>query len=380
MKPTGKSVIRAAAMLLGTVVGAGIFGVPYAIVRGGTIPAIVSFVFVGFVVIFFYLLYGEVILRTKTRHRLPGFAERYLGAWGKRIATISSVVGVYGVLTAHGILGGIFLQAVIGPYLGGGARMWGVIYFFIVTIITYFGLGVVARVESALTVSFLILIALITGWALLEAQGKALLQPGSGDIFLPYGVIFFSLLGSTAIPQMRDALGSRTRLLGWTMVWTLLVAIVGTALFAFAVVGVSGGATSQDALQGLVGALGSRVIVIGSVIGLLTVATTSFAVALYLREVYQYDFKIKKSFAWILVVAVPLALYLAVSPSFINTLAVTGAFMGGLDGILIALMHRRAIMHGDRIPEYHITAPRIMSDALIIIFALGILIGLYKLF
>ncbi len=366
--------MQAAAMLLGTVIGAGIFGVPYAIVHGGTGAALVSFIFVGFVVIFFYLLYGEVVLRTRAHHRLPGFAERYLGVWGKRVATVSSVLGVYGVLTAHLIIGGIFLQAVLGPYLGGGERVWVVVYFLMVAVVSFFGLGLVSRVESWLTILFLALIAGVTLWALPHIRGDELWQRGRGDIFLPYGVIFFSLLGSTAIPQMRDALGAGGRLLRATIIFSLAIAIVFTTLFAFTVVGVSGSFTTQDALSGLRGVLGNNAFYTVSLIGLLTVITTSFAVALYLREVYQYDFKFDKITAWLLVIGIPFLFYIFVSPSLINTLSVTGAVMGGLDGILITLMHRRAIAHGDRKPEYAVPFPRWFGNAFILVFIIGIIL------
>ena len=380
MKSTGKNLFNTASLLIGTVVGAGIFGLPYAIVQGGIASAILFFIFVCFVVTICYLLYGEVVLRSRAPHRLVGYAEKYLGQWGNRTALLGSVLGVYGILTAHLIIGGIFLQAIFGFRFDHDRNFWGLAYFAVVATVTFFGLRLVSRVESWLTVLFLFLILGLTAWALPHAHFIYLVQKGSGEIFLPYGVIFFSLIGSTAIPQLRDTLGGNVRAVKPVIFWSMILSAFFTALFALAVVGVSGSATSMDALQGLSARLGDRVVFVGSIIGLLTVITTSFAVALHLREVYTLDFHIKRVLAWGLVFVVPPILYLYLTPNFINAVAFTGAFMGGLDGILITLMHRHARVLGDRTPEYEIRIAPWIGNILIAIFVFGILIEMIQIF
>ena len=374
---TGR-ILRAGAMLVGTVVGAGIFGIPYAIAQGGAWVALIYFFAIGGIVIFIYLAYGEVVLRTRGTHRMVGYAEHYLGRWGRRLATAISVVGIYGILTAHLIIGGFFLQVVLGPAFPQPDIFWSTVYFLIVATVVFFRLAVVAKVETWLTGTFLILIVMITAWAARFVSIAHFALPGSGSMFLPYGVIFFSLIGASAIPQMRDALAPRTRLMRPVMVGSLLTAIIFTAVFAFIIFGVTGAVTTADALLGLRSVAGNAIVILGSGFGLLSVLTTSMAIALYLKEVYEFDYHFDKTFSWFLAVVVPYLFLVFFSPNFIHTVAITGAVMGGMDGILIVLMHRRAKIKGDRKPEYHIWFPRPLGNLLMLLFALGIVLELWS--
>ena len=76
-------VFRAISALVGTVIGAGIFGIPYVVAKIGFLPGIFYLLTLGTLVLFLNLLYGEVILRTPGDHQLTGYAEIYLGKFGK---------------------------------------------------------------------------------------------------------------------------------------------------------------------------------------------------------------------------------------------------------------------------------------------------------
>ena len=78
-----KNFLFALSVLLGTIVGAGIFGIPYVISKSGMIPGFFYFLILGGAVLLIHLFFGEIILRTKGEHRLVGLAQRYLGRWGR---------------------------------------------------------------------------------------------------------------------------------------------------------------------------------------------------------------------------------------------------------------------------------------------------------
>jgi tyrosine-specific transport protein len=106
----------AVALLLGTMIGAGTFGVPYAISRSGIIAGFFYFLFLTGVIILIHLFFGEVVLRTKEKRRLPGYAEKYLGNKGKILATFAIIFGTTLVLLAYIILGGEFLEILLSPF------------------------------------------------------------------------------------------------------------------------------------------------------------------------------------------------------------------------------------------------------------------------
>ena len=58
------------------------------------------------------LMAGEIVLRTKKQHQLTGYAEKYLGKWGKRLMMFSMAFSIYGALTAYLIGEGEVLKAI----------------------------------------------------------------------------------------------------------------------------------------------------------------------------------------------------------------------------------------------------------------------------
>ena len=72
----------AAFTLTGTIVGAGILGLPYVFSRSGFFIGFFWLILLGLIMLFVNLCLGEISLRTKKIHQLPGYAEKYLGKKG----------------------------------------------------------------------------------------------------------------------------------------------------------------------------------------------------------------------------------------------------------------------------------------------------------
>ncbi len=92
---------RAMATLVGTVIGAGIFGIPYVIAKIGFLPGIFYLLILSALVLILNLIYGEIILRTHGDHQLTGYGEIYLGKRGKFLATLAIFTAAYGALLAY---------------------------------------------------------------------------------------------------------------------------------------------------------------------------------------------------------------------------------------------------------------------------------------
>ena len=75
--------------LVGTIVGAGIFGIPFAMLKSGIVPGLFYLFLLGAIICLLHLFFGEVCLRTSGKHRLVGYANIYLGKWGKTVATLT---------------------------------------------------------------------------------------------------------------------------------------------------------------------------------------------------------------------------------------------------------------------------------------------------
>ena len=65
--------------LTGTIIGAGILGLPYVFAKSGFLVGIFWLIAIASIMIFVNLAMGEITLRTKGNHQLPGYANKYLG-------------------------------------------------------------------------------------------------------------------------------------------------------------------------------------------------------------------------------------------------------------------------------------------------------------
>ena len=121
-------------------------------------------------------------------------------------------------------------------------------------------------------------------------------------------------------------------------------------------------------------------IIFGNLFAAFAMFTSALTLALAMKEIYHFDFKIQKTIAWVLTMTIPLLIFLSGAKSFINIIGITGAFAGGIDGILVVLMFWKARKMKLRVPEYNLGKKTLIGAILIVIFALGILYQLFNLF
>ena len=158
-----KNFLYATATLVGTIIGVGIFGIPFVISKSGFLIGLSWLILLGAVSILINLSYGEIILRTKGIHRLTGYAEKYLGLWGKRLAAISLLFGFYGALLAYIIIGGEFLFAIFSPLLGGTVLIYSLALFIFWAWGIFRGIKMIAPAEFIMTVLLLLTVVIILG-------------------------------------------------------------------------------------------------------------------------------------------------------------------------------------------------------------------------
>ncbi len=363
----------AVAILIGMIVGAGTFGIPYVFSQAGFMLGFFYLVLLGAAVMLEHLFYGEVILRTNEPCRLVGYADKYFGQWTKKIVTFTVLFEYYGALLAYLILGGQFLSLIFGRWLGGSELLWVLIFFLVGAFGIFWRLNTLARNELWLVVLLLIavVILLVKGAPLIQAVNFGGLN--FSKFFLPYGVILFSLAGAAAIPEMRQVLHGQESQLKAAIIWGTAIPVILYFLFALVVVGVTGSQTTQEAISGLATHLGSWVIILGAVFGFLAVYTSFLVLGVAIKKIYQQDYKMRGTWAFFLACLVPLVAYLAGLKNFVLIIGFIGAVFSGLDGILTLSIYFRARRAGDRRPEYHLPWAKILGLLLIALFGFGII-------
>lgn len=377
--PVTRHYPRAVAMLIGTMVGVGIFGVPYVMVQSGVVIGLVHFAVLTAVILLVHLAFAEITLRTQAHHRLVGYAGVYFGTPAKAIAACSAILGMYGALLAYIIVSGQFLAQLVGPTLGGSATTYSFIFAILGALAVAKGLRLIEELEFVLTAFIFLAIALIAIVGLQRIDPIHWTGINLRHAFLPYGVVLFSLGGVSAIAELRDILRGRERLLPRAIAWGTILASLLTVLFALVVVGVSGPHTTEEAIAGLAPSLGNSIVVLGAFLGFLTIATSFLMLALYVREVYEYDFHFPRWASFVLAVVVPVVIFALGNPGFIQVVIVTGAIFGGLDGILVALIALRARSRGDRTPEFRVRLPGFVYWIVALVFAAGMVMTIQEL-
>jgi tyrosine-specific transport protein len=366
-------------ILTGTVVGAGIFGIPYVVAKVGFISGLVYLIVLGLVVAVEILCYGEVILRTKEFHQSTGYAEKYLGKWGKLVMSFSLVFGIYGALLAYMIGVGDFLYSLIGEFLGGTPVLYATIFFILASLAILVGLGMVIKIEKGMFLVLLAVVLLIFVLGVRHVQFDNLIAFDLKNIFLPYGVILFAFTGISAIPDMSRTLRREESKLKKAIMIGMVTVFVVYLLFSFVIVGISGKNTSEEAVVGLEKLLGKKIFIIGAILGILTMATSFLTLGLALKEMFVYDFGFHKTLAWVVACFVPFIFFLLGLVGFVRVLGIVGSITGGISGILVFLMYFRAKKTGDQKPAYTVNIPKILVYFLCGLFGLGAIYQIYYL-
>jgi len=368
-----KNFLFALSTLIGTIVGAGVFGIPYVINRSGIIPGFFYFFILGGAVLLIHLFFGEIVLRTKEKQRLIGYSQRYLGKWGKILITIAVILGVAGALLAYLILAGDFLEILFSPYTNLTSFYFSLIFGVVLSCFIFRGIKLIAPTELFTNFLFFSVIAIIFSLCLPRINFSNLPLFNLPDIFLPYGVILFSLIGWSAISEITEILktAEEKKSLKKILILGTIIATVFYILFSLGIIGITGGKTSTDVLSGLIPFLGGKIIFFGALAGLITLADSFLILGLYLRNTFIYDLKISKNLACLTACGIPLILFLIGFRSFIGTIGFVGTVLGVIEGVIIILIFKKAKTMNDRQPEYSLKIPSALLYFLIAIFIFG---------
>ncbi|MBN2112402.1 amino acid permease [Candidatus Woesearchaeota archaeon] len=365
-----KHFYAAIATLVGTIIGAGVLGIPYIIAKAGFLTGLVNLVVLGIAVLLLYLYLGEVVLRTRGNHQLTGYAEIYLGKFGKKLMVFAMVFGIYGALIAYLIGEGETLAAL---FSSSNHLLFSIIFFVIVSSIIYKGLKAIENSELLLATLVVIIIVFISVFTIPKINTANLAVFNPKAIFIPYGVILFALAGSIAIPEMKEELVNNKKILKKAIIIGALIPSIMYIVFSLVIVGAMGASTTEVATIGLAEILGQKVFMLGNIFAVLAMATSFLTLGLALKEMYHYDYHINEKISWLLTIIPPFVLFLALKKSFVGVIGLTGGIAMGLEGALIVLMYRKAKKLGARKPEYEMIKCSAIEYCLMLIFAAGII-------
>lgn len=367
-------------LLVGVIVGAGMFALPYAVAQAGLVWGVVHMTVAFCVLTLAHILYGEVVYISQGMHRLPGYARMHLSPWAGRLALLSALIGFYGALVAYGILGGVFLAHLFA--LPNAMHTLSILFFAVGALVLALPLARVGFANFVLTTFLVVFVFVLASYALPYVNVSAIPLINNASWFLPYGIFLFAFAGASTIPDVADLFAKkRTKLFRRVVVLATVIPLLLYTVFIVSVVGVMGATTPRDAISGLEGVLGSSAVRLGSLIGLLAVFTSFLALGADLKNIFRLDYNWSRIAAWVAVIAVPPALFLLGFTNFIATVGLVGAVAIGIDGGIIVLM-AIAVRRKGLIEPHNgfLHVPQVLLWVVATAFALGVVYELATFF
>lgn len=367
--------IRAVGTMVGSVVGVGVFGLPYAFVQSG--PALGALVLLAIAALLgtLQLMYAEVALHVPGSHRLVGYTRQVLGERWARFSILALSAAQWGAMLAFLIVGGKFLFTLLSPVFGGTEVVYAMLMAVLAATLLVRGIQFVARVEIGVIGAVLFLFAFITLAALPHARLAHLAGVHWNAVLIPYGVALFALSGVGIIPEMKAVLGARQHMqlpravvLGTALITALYL------IFALVVSAALGARTTEVAFEGLVPLLGGSFAVVTSLLGSVTVLSIFTMTGIELTNAFRYDLRLSPRMAVACAVAFPVLLYLVGVRELIGVLMFVGSVFGGTVAVLIVVLYER--VRSGALPHPHrcLNLPSALSWGVVVIFVSGIIL------
>lgn len=331
-----KKFLAAMFTLSGTIIGAGILGLPYVFAKSGFLIGIFWLLVIGSMILYVNLALGEITLRTKGNHQLPGYANRYLGKWGKRIMFFALVFGIYSALLAYLIGEGNSFAKLI-PF-DVSPIFYGIIFWMFMTMLLGHGMKELKRIETWGVMTIIVIVFGMFCRYLHNVDVGNLVTINHGNLLFPIGVVFFAMHGFSSMPEVRREIKGRESLFKKAIIFGTLIPIVLYILFSVIFIGRLGTNINEVATL----SFGPFV----TVLGIFTMLTSYFVLSFALHDMYKYDIKLNKVWNFALTSFIPLVLYILIQvfklASFNEILGIGGTVSSGIMGIIILVMAKKA--------------------------------------
>jgi len=335
-------------LLSGTIIGAGIFSLPYAFLAAGIWASVALLCVVTSAFLIFHLLYADIVARDGDDHRLEGFARMHAGMPGYVAAIAISVVQELFTLTIYLVLSMSFARLLLGV----GWEFTGMVAFWIIGSLALISkTRRVALWEAVATASIILIVAIVGVWGI-HAWGKIahmapLLPQNIGTALIPFGLLLFAFNGRTAISTVVHyfrflPIKKRFRLIKKSIIAGTLIPAGVYVIFVFGVVGLSSGAVSQDTITGLSRSLPLWFGIVFGALGILSLVSSYFAIGLDVKNSLRFDVGFSSAGAIALTFAIPLLLFLLGFQNFIWLVEIVGGFFIGLEGVLMLVLWHRS--------------------------------------
>lgn len=335
-----RELIVPTAIVSATIMGAGMFSLPYVFNKSGLITGVFYLIIFGLVLAVTHFLYSEVIRATPGDHRLLGYAKTYFGWSGWIISALTTGLGLILISTIFLALSSSFIKLIFPGLTSFQATL---LFWFVVSVPLFLKIKKIAILESVV-VSSVVFIALgifIFGFFNFHSSRINLFSPAL--LLLPYGAVLFSMYGRSAISSVinyaKENNIGRAGIKRAITIGTFVPAVV-YSLFVIGALNLSK-TVSPDMVSGLV-YLPNFVIAIIGCLGIFSLWESSTSLSEENIGVFSRDIGLNEVLAKFVIIFAPLFLYVLGLSNFISLIGIVGGVFITIEGILIVMMWQRA--------------------------------------
>ncbi|MFW6283426.1 MAG: aromatic amino acid transport family protein [Minisyncoccales bacterium] len=373
IKKKNKNFLTAVSVIVGTIVGVGFLGIPYVAAKAGFFVTMIHLVIIGSLILIINLSFGEIILRTKGQRHITGYAYKYLGKKGKDIMFILFNLAIISALLAYMIGVGESLSFLFFGSIDYFIPI-GALFGFTMSYFLWGGITSLRKFEKIGVITIIILTIFIIVFYSKNIYYPNLFEFNKSYLFLPFGVILFSLMEFFTFPAVRKILRKNEILMKRAIIIGTIIPVLFYMLFALIVVGFAGSKTPEISTI----AFGPLFIILGIV----TIFTSYLGLGTALERSYMLDYRNKKKNAWFKSTIIPIILFLIIGffdfITFTRVLSIGGVFAGGLIGMMVLAIHKKANTQGNRIPEYKVNINKIIAFIIIFILIIGVITEIWS--
>ncbi len=364
--------LKAISLIVGTIVGGGIFGLPYAIEKSGFVLGTSIMIAISGISTLILLLLGEVALRTKKVLQVVGLAEKYVGKKAKWIMLFIQLVTIYGALLSYLIGIGRAANAITGI----NEKVASTLFFVIAAPIIYFGIKAIEKSNSFLTVLKIAFIIAISIVLLPKINVKNLQKIDYKNILFPYGIMMFAFMGYSCIPNLERMMEKNKKEMKKVIIVSMAIITLIYLLFSIAFVGVYGENVKDIATASIKGKLS----IFANILTIITLSTPFLLLGWALKDIFIFDYNLPKPIPWLLAVFPPFIFYLISNTTFVTALNVSGAIAGSLSYFLIAAIVLKSEKVREEKPPYVIKNKKVILAMILIFSTIGFIYTLLSLF
>ncbi|NCN52964.1 hypothetical protein GW950_00695 [Candidatus Wolfebacteria bacterium] len=329
-----------ASILAGTLIGAGVFSLPFVFNESGMGTGLFYMAFLTIFFTFIHLLYADMAIRTPGEHRFVSYSQMYLGNMGFWLAIFMGLIQLLIVLAIYLILSPSFS----GLFIDNNTFYQLLVFWIVGSLGVLLNIERVAFIEFLITVGIIFIILLTFFFGIQDISLKDINWNFNLYNFMTVGPILFSLSGIVAIPEMISYFrASRTplSLLKKSIYWGIGASVILYILFILGIFGLSS-TISGDAVSTLIESTPTGVVIAIGILGILSLLSSYIVVGLDVRRVLQYDLLFSSTFSKLVVIFVPILLYLLGVKNFVNSVDFVGRVFLPLEAIFVIFIWRNA--------------------------------------